>query len=77
MENQGYVIEVIFADGWKIAFQGKHFGPYPSEDAATATAGEWATNARKQGHPVTLVIRSQPGTPPHAGERRSPDGYAA
>jgi hypothetical protein len=55
MEMRSHVIAVIFDDGWKIELAGHRYGPYASKAKALATATEWVTNGRSQGHDVTLT----------------------
>ena len=55
---QHEVLEVIFHSGWKVALEGREFGPYSSEEEAVETAKSWAENAGKQGHTVSVLIRS-------------------
>jgi hypothetical protein len=54
MDEPQEVIEVLFEDGWKIAFRGYRFGPYPSRRDAVAIAATWAESTRRQGHNVVL-----------------------
>ena len=63
METRSHLVEVVFDDGWKIAFRGMRFGPYANKSAAVATATEWVANGIKQGHRVTLAVRPAAGAP--------------
>jgi hypothetical protein len=77
METRGYVIEVIFDAGWKIGFEGQRFGPYASKQAAVETASEWVENGKKQGHQVSLAIRTRPMVSSDAGDGGASPGRAA
>ena len=57
MQTTRNVLEVIFKETWRIALEGKEFGPYPSEQEAVEAARAWADDAEAQGQHLSVVIR--------------------
>ena len=45
--------------GWKIRFEGQHFGPYPSERAAVFAAIEAAERAPKSSYEARVMVQSR------------------
>ena len=51
---------VLEQDGvWKIRFDGRHFGPYPSERAAVHAAIEASERAPKSGYEPRVMVQSR------------------
>lgn len=42
---------------WKISFNGRHYGPYPSRMAAVDAAREAAHRARQIGHDAHVLVQ--------------------
>ena len=53
-----YVV-VLRDNEWKIAFDGKHFGPYPSQRAAIGAAVNAAHTAGGQGHDAQVLVQGR------------------
>ena len=48
--------------GWTIRFRGRDYDLFQRKNDAIGTALRWASNARKQGHRVTVVLEGEGGT---------------
>lgn len=47
---------------WKISHEGKHYGPYPTQQAAIKAAVDAAHTAGKAGHDAQVLVQRGDGT---------------
>lgn len=49
---------VVLHEGhWKISYEGKHYGPYATQEAAIKVAVETAHKAGGQGHDAQVLVQ--------------------
>lgn len=49
---------VVLHDGqWKISYEGKHYGPYPTQQVAIQTAVATAHTAGQRGHDAQVMVQ--------------------
>jgi hypothetical protein len=58
MARAQYVV-VLHQNQWKISFEGKHYGPYPTQKAAIKDAVDTAHKSGKNGHDAQVLIQGE------------------
>jgi hypothetical protein len=48
--------------GWTIRFRGRDYDTFQRKNDAIGTALRWASNARQQGHRVTVLLEGEGGS---------------
>jgi hypothetical protein len=50
---------VLHQGEWKISFEGKHYGPYPTQADAVRAAVDTAHKAGQGGHDAQVLVQGQ------------------
>ncbi len=49
---------VLHENEWKVKYEGKHYGPYPTQKAAIRAAVDSAHTSGRNGHDAQVLVQS-------------------